>query len=167
MNRKTGATAIVPGSHKKVREIEERRREFDRTLYKDSPGHQARDQLMAEFRALPAADQGTRRPELFKRFQNLRNEYPDMLKLEQDAQEIRKNFFDPFTEAGLTPGIVNAKAGDLIIFDTGLYVPRMRTYTSNPPNTPLYTPNLPAIDKTIDPTYRRKLPLLVSYGSLF
>ena len=127
MNRKTGATAIVPGSHKKVREIEERRREFDRTLYKDSPGHQARDQLMAEFRALPAADQGTRRPELFKRFQNLRNEYPDMLKLEQDAQEIRKNFFDPFTEAGLTPGIVNAKAGDLIIFDTGLYHGCVRT----------------------------------------
>jgi hypothetical protein len=121
MNRRTGATAIVPGSHKKVKEIERRRREFNRELFKDSPGHLARDALMAEFQSMSDAARSERRPELFAKFRALRDDYPEMEELERAARDTRKHFFEPFTELGLTPGVVDARAGDLIIFDTALY----------------------------------------------
>ena len=121
MDRRTGATAIVPGSHRLSKEIEARRRSLQRELFKDSPGHQARAVLMEEFRSLPASEKQTRRAELFKRFRALPEKYPGMAEFEDASREAQQQFFEPFTELGLEPGIIRAKAGDLVIFDTGLY----------------------------------------------
>ena len=59
---------------------------------------------------------GGRRSELFAQFQKLPEQYPEMAALERAARETRRQFFEPFTELGLRPGIVDAEAGDLIIF---------------------------------------------------
>ena len=120
MNRKTGATAIVPGSHKCVAEIERRRREFDREVFKDSPGHHERARLMSEYQRLDEEERNERGPQLIAKFRALIEKYPEMKTLEQAARRSRQRFFDPFTENGLTPAIINAKAGDLIIFVSGL-----------------------------------------------
>ena len=123
MNRKTGATAIVPGSHKCVAEIERRRREFDREVFKDSPGHHERARLISEFQRLDEEQRDERGPQLFAKFRALIEKYPEMKTLEQAARRSRQRFFDPFTESGLTPAIINAKAGDLIIFVSGFKPP--------------------------------------------
>lgn len=71
MNKKTGATALVPGSHTLVREINE---------------------YIAE-----RADAG-------------------------DREEVaRTHSFKRFTSLGLTPGVVNSMAGDLLMFNVSLY----------------------------------------------
>ena len=76
MNKETGATAIVPGSHRKVQEINaSRARKFSGT----GPDRKW-------------IGEGTPGEDL-----------------------------ESFTEHGLTPGVVNAKGGDLILFDTALY----------------------------------------------
>ncbi|HEU4578541.1 MAG TPA: phytanoyl-CoA dioxygenase family protein [Polyangiaceae bacterium] len=75
MNRNTGATALVPGSHRKVREIEER--------WNQKWGSQGKQS--AEQRLLAAAD------------------------------------LEPFERCGLTPCVTHIKAGDCVLFDTGLF----------------------------------------------
>jgi hypothetical protein len=77
MNRNTGATAVVPGSHRKAHEIEERWH-----LKWGFKGHAPRS---AEERLLAAAD------------------------------------LEPFEQCGLTPCVTNIKAGDCVLFDTGLF----------------------------------------------
>lgn len=77
MNRNTGATAVVPGSHRKVQELEERWRSKW-----GSPGHAPRS---AEERLRAAAD------------------------------------LEPFEQCGLTPCVTNIKAGDCVLFHTGLF----------------------------------------------
>ena len=141
MNRTTGATTIVPGndsplnssrphdiapaqphasagagSHKKVKEIEGRRREFDREVFAESPGHQARSELFARFRKLQDsgdADATSLRKKLMQEFRALPKKYPEMAELEAAAQDLRRNFFEPFNDVGLAPGICDVKAGDL------------------------------------------------------
>jgi hypothetical protein len=76
MNRRTGATAVVPGSHRKVCEIEEQ--------WKVKWG-KGRAQGGAEEKLLAAAD------------------------------------LEPFEKFGLTPCVTNIKAGDCVLFDTGLF----------------------------------------------
>lgn len=71
MNKKTGATAIVPGSHTRVREVNE---------------------YVAE-----QADAG-------------------------DSEDVaRLHSFKRFTSLGLTPGVINSVAGDLVIFNVSLF----------------------------------------------
>jgi len=77
MNRNTGATAVVPGSHRKVQEIEER--------WNLKWGLEGRTQRSAEERLLAAAD------------------------------------LEPFEQCGLTPCVTNIKAGDCVLFETGLF----------------------------------------------
>ena len=104
------------GSHKKVKEIEGRRREFDREVFAESPGHQARAELFARFRKLQDsgdADAASLRKKLMQEFRALPEKYPEMAELEAAAQDLRRNFFEPFIDVGLTPGICDVKAGDL------------------------------------------------------
>lgn len=77
MNRRTGATAVVPGSHRKAREIEAHWQ-----LKWGSRGHAQRS---AEERLLAASD------------------------------------LEPFERCGLTPCVTSIKAGDCVLFDTGLF----------------------------------------------
>jgi hypothetical protein len=77
MNRNTGATAVVPGSHRKVQEIEERWH-LKWGLDKGAP-------RSAQAKLLAAAD------------------------------------LEPFEQCGLTPCVTNVKAGDCVLFDTGLF----------------------------------------------
>ncbi|MEY2933760.1 MAG: hypothetical protein RL033_4509 [Pseudomonadota bacterium] len=77
MNRNTGATALVPGSHRKVPEIEER--------WQQKWGPKGHDKRSAEERLLAAAD------------------------------------LEPFERCGLTPCVTNIKAGDCVLFHTGLF----------------------------------------------
>ena len=107
---------IVPGSHTRVKEIERRRRAFERELFKDSPGHRTRMRIMSEFHRLSEEERSERRSELFGRLRALPEQFPEMVAFDEVAQQTRKQFFEPFTKIGLTPSIVDAKAGDLIIF---------------------------------------------------
>jgi hypothetical protein len=77
MNRNTGATAVVPGSHRKVQEIEAR--------WRSKWGGEGRAPRSAEEKLLAAAD------------------------------------LEPFEHCGLTPCVTNIKAGDCVLFDTGLF----------------------------------------------
>lgn len=77
MNRNTGATAVVPGSHRKAREIEER--------WQRKWGGEGKAQRSAEERVRAAAD------------------------------------LEPFAQCGLTPCVTSIKAGDCVLFDTGLF----------------------------------------------
>jgi hypothetical protein len=77
MNRNTGATAVVPGSQRKVREIEER--------WHQKWGLPGNAQRSPEERLMAAAD------------------------------------LEPFEQCGLTPCVTNIKAGDCVLFDTGLF----------------------------------------------
>jgi phytanoyl-CoA dioxygenase PhyH len=77
MNRNTGATAVVPGSHRKVQEIEER--------WHLKWGAERHKQRSAEDRLLAAAD------------------------------------LEPFEQCGLTPCVTSIKAGDCVLFETGLF----------------------------------------------
>jgi hypothetical protein len=77
MNRNTGATALVPGSHRKVQELEER--------WLEKWGRAGGTQRSAEERLLAASD------------------------------------LEPFEQCGLTPCVTNIKAGDCVLFHTGLF----------------------------------------------
>jgi hypothetical protein len=77
MNRNTGATAVVPGSHRKVEEIEAR--------WQLKWGLKGRPQRSPEEKLLAAAD------------------------------------LEPFERCGLTPCVTSIKAGDCVLFDTGLF----------------------------------------------
>ena len=77
MNRHTGATAVVPGSHRRAREIEER--------WQSKWGSQGHAGRSAEDRLRAAAD------------------------------------MEPFERCGLTPCVTSIKAGDCVLFDTGLF----------------------------------------------
>lgn len=77
MNRTTGATALVPGSHRKVREIE--------ACWHQKWGLDGRAQRSAEAKLQAAAD------------------------------------LEPFERCGLTPSVTNIKAGDGVLFHTGLF----------------------------------------------
>ena len=99
-----------------MKEIEGRRREFDREVFKDSPGHEARAELFARFRKLQDsgdADAASLRKKLMQEFRALPEKYPEMVELEAVAQDLRRNFFEPFTDVDLAPGICDVKAGDL------------------------------------------------------
>ena len=77
MNRNTGATAVVPGSHRKVQEIEERwQLEWGLNKYAQRSAHE---------KLLATAD------------------------------------LEPFEQCGLTPCVTNIRAGDCVLFDTGLF----------------------------------------------
>ena len=62
---------------------------------------------------------GSHKPEAVAAIQSYREEKGvDWDSMEDDEQ---RNFTDAYTAIGLQPGILNAKAGDLIFFDTALY----------------------------------------------
>ena len=62
---------------------------------------------------------GSHKPEAVAAIQSYREEQGvDWESMEDDEQ---RNFTDAYTAIGLQPGILNAKAGDLIFFDTALY----------------------------------------------
>ncbi len=77
MNRTTGATALVPGSHRRVREIEAR--------WHQKWGGKRQGKPSEAEKLLAAAD------------------------------------LEPFQQCGLTPCVTNIKAGDCVLFDTGLF----------------------------------------------